>query len=695
MVFWSLWVYRYGIFALPRQDHYSFMFDRALFHSDWDYFWHIISFTKTRTTFPGDYYLFRPATHGFLALIDIFYRDNLYTAGKISILWHGFASFFLYLFTSKYSGKKIGFLLALIFVTQYPGLEMIIWRHVSPYILGLLFFTFGLLIFSRVETSGNKNGVIAASFILFLFSGFFFESMIFTMTVAFLIFLALKIGTKDEKLKTISSNLMLVAFLVVAVYTGLYIFEYVIRNPPSFLGPADTNASTFTWLDTVYSLATISGLLFTAFLFPHIVNIYYESVWHRAWWDFFATGTNFFYSWLGVFCGIVLIIVSLKGVWFLFRRSCKASGAVFILVLIYFGIVAAGLSLGRASLRSVSYMINSTYYYYMASYLLTMIAALSVFIVRQSGVFQQLPGIARKVLWFLFILLSVHQVALSYEQIQKTMASRYDFDKQVAEATFEVAKKIKQNQSFCFGGSVDRILEQYLLTELLYRESCYDKEGVGLYAGMNQSRSFWLAKFKKIETEKVMLDFKQGNFEEKDGLIRSISPTRELRVGQAMVVSDETYVPGLLSVTIRHPINGGIVVGYKDPDNFMFLAVRGNNLNIYRMYLGRLSEVLSSHQIHPVEQLKLSIRKIGTNYFVFYNQSIITKLEVGQEWIGKVGLYDAGDDSGRQAFSELKIADLRSSNQNPGDVDLVFKLRLPILEKQIAQEEQGWAVATS
>ncbi len=674
MILWSFWIYRYGIYAFPRQDHFSFMFDRSLFQNDWDYFWHVISFSKTRTTFPGDYYLFRPATHGILALIDIFFRSDLYTAGRISIFWHGITAFVLYLFTSKFSGRMIGFILAFVFATQYPGLEMVIWRHVSPYMLGLCFFTCGLLMIPKITESHRLTAIAA---LLFLISGFFFENIIVVMAIAFLIFLILGTRTQENALRNFSFQIIKIAALVILVYSALYIFEYLMRPPPSFLGPADRNAATFTWLDTVYGLCTISGLLFTAFLFPHKVDLFYDSEWYRAWWEFFETGSNFFYGWLGVFLGILLTITFVKGAFFLFRKQQKAIAAIFVFVFLYFGAVAGGLSLGRASLRSVSYMTNATYYYYMTGFLLTMIAALLIFISKKSEIVKHFSNGVKQILWFLLILFSTHQVTLSYERIQTVLGSRYGFDKGVAEATSEVAKRIRQNELFCYGGAIDPFLGNYLLNELLYRESCMDKQGVPLYAVTGPNQIFWLIKFKESDVGPV-----------------SLQPVELLENGQKVMLSTRDYNAESLDVTMYPPFNGGLVVAYKNPGNFLLLLVKENTFYAHQMRGGRLSPPFVTHELKPAPQYDISIKRVGTDYAVFYNENVITRLEAGSGWIGKIGLIDYGSDSGRQAFSELKVSATPLLGRGSDNIVPVFRLRFPTLQNFLKQE-QGWAVASS
>jgi len=689
-IIWAFWIYRFGAIAFPRQDHFSLIMDRALFGNDWDYFWNAVSFNKTRTMFPGDYYLFRPFTHGALALIDIFFRHDMYVMGKISIFWHAFVSFFLYLFASKFTRRSIGFLLAFIFATQYPGLEMVIWRHVSPYMLGLLFFTAGLLVIPKLETSVNPKRTAAVIAVLFLVSSLFFEGIIFTLFISFFIFLIFQRSFKG-KIRNVAFWMMLIAASVILVYGCLYIFEYIVRNPPSFFGPSDRNARSFLWLDSLYGLCLISGLVFTAFLFPHVVKIFYYQVWYRAWWEFFTTGSNFFYCWLGAFLCVLLAGAFFMGLIRLAKEENKAPPVIFILVFGYFGVIIAGLSLGRAGLRSVDYMINSTYYYYMTAYLLTLIVSLLFYVIRGSNALNRLPVLGKQLLWFFLILFSAHQIFLSYGRIQEVLKTRYDVDEKTAEITLEIASKIRQNRSFCYGGSIDPLLSDYLMDEILYREMCHDSKSTGLYAITHPQGTFWLVRLEDPHPQGVALNLKEGNFEEKDGFVYSLNPGHQLKEGGGIVLSEKDYSLDYLSVTVHNAFDSGIVLGYRDPKNFMFFAVKKGIFYAHLMQNGTLNAPFLAQKLTSAEQFDLSIRKIGTNYVIFYNKNVLAIVRGGFQLTGKVGLYDSKSGPKRQAFSDLKISEFQSGYNS---VSPVFRLNLPHMA-DILKPNKGWAMASN
>lgn len=281
-LFLSLWVYRGGIVALPRGDHLAFIRERVLRASDSIFFWDSLSYNRARFLYVGDYYLFHPGTHVLLAVIDIFLRHHLYVIGILSILWHSLTSFSLYLVLSKWLGRFAALIVTSLFLIQYSGMEMILWRHISPYMFSLFFFGLGLFGISLSERFRRAKTL----FVLIGF--FFFLSSLFHATIAFmlipcsLLFMLSKSPRPPLSKPVLVSLCLIPAFL----YLAIDLADLLFYQPPGFWGPADVKPTLLTLPEIFRYSAFFAGLLFTAFALPQLVAITPIYVWERYQWDF-------------------------------------------------------------------------------------------------------------------------------------------------------------------------------------------------------------------------------------------------------------------------------------------------------------------------------------------------------------------------------------------------------------------------
>ena len=85
---WIAWVYRDGVQWIPRSDHLFFMRERDRFVSDWSWFWHSVSYTRTRAMTGGSHYLFRPVCGAILGLNDIALRAFPEVLGALTLAVH-------------------------------------------------------------------------------------------------------------------------------------------------------------------------------------------------------------------------------------------------------------------------------------------------------------------------------------------------------------------------------------------------------------------------------------------------------------------------------------------------------------------------------------------------------------------------------------------------------------------------------
>ena len=188
VAFYSYW---YGRIDLPRVDQVIYMEERGFFLNNWDWFWHSIFFSRTRLTFRGDYYLFRPAHMFFLVIQDIFFRNDLEVTGALSILMFAIVACLLFITLDKMVNRLLAFSVSLVFVSQSVAVEIVLWRHITPYIL-----SFGCLLvaFLFLQILKTKKKYIFFSIFLFLAMGFHEYIVLSTVFILIIIFISWLIG---------------------------------------------------------------------------------------------------------------------------------------------------------------------------------------------------------------------------------------------------------------------------------------------------------------------------------------------------------------------------------------------------------------------------------------------------------------------------------------------------------------------
>ena len=361
------------------------MLDHEFHESDWQYFRHTLSYTRTRKVGPGDYYLFRPGMHGVLAILQIASGNNFYVRGATSILIHALTTFSLFLLLSRFIRLDVSCILTLVFLTQYPGMEMVFWRHISPYMFSLMFFGLGLCLLHRPLKIFNSTICRFGAALMFFISMTFHEIL---LPVLILCGPILAVMTRPDRGSTQSSreenvytksDWMIVTLLPVILFVVLNVADYMIYQPPGLLGSADS----FDISNSISSLFTVAGLSLLTCLFPYVVQLDFHDLRFRAFWDFSELPQAILWV-LGF-----ILIVSLSGIFYwaccrIRRSDDRQQAAILMLVTAYLGAVILGVTAGRVSLRSIQYMHIATYYYYMTTYGFLILVSLLVYSIQKS-----------------------------------------------------------------------------------------------------------------------------------------------------------------------------------------------------------------------------------------------------------------------------------------------------------------------
>ena len=434
----SFLIYRHGIVAIPRGDHRAFMLNHEFHESDWEYFRQTISYSRTRHFGPGDYYLFRPGMHSVLAIIQIASDNNFYVRGATSILFHALTTFSLFLLLSRFLRLDVSCILTLVFLTQYPGMEMVFWRHISPYMFSLMFFGFGLFLLHRPLKTFNSTICRYSAALMFFISMTFHELL---LPVLILCGPLLAVMTRPDRGSTQSSreedvysksDWMMVTLLPVLLWAVLNVADYMFYQPPGLLGPSDS----LDLSNSFSGLFTVAGLSLLTSFFPYVVQLVFHDLRLRAFWDFSELPQAILWV-LGF-----ILMVSLIGI---FYRACcrvrqpddRQQAALLMLVTAYLGAVILGVAAGRVSLRSMQYMHSATYYYYMTTYGFLILVSLLVYSIQKSKKTQD------NLILGVVALVAVPMILHNYSSLQQLLTPRSGYDKMIADNTLAITRSIK------------------------------------------------------------------------------------------------------------------------------------------------------------------------------------------------------------------------------------------------------------
>lgn len=411
-------IYSYGLIDAPKRDHRVYMHERMMFSNTWDWFWHSVSFNRTRVYCTGDYYLFRPAHMAVLAIIDIFFRGNNTATGLFSIFFVGFSAFCLSELIALLLNKPLGVLFGLTFLSNYAGMELVLWRHISPYILAIGFFALACRFIYQSEQSMKKK---LAAGVCLLVGALFHESVAYASILASLIFAALYLFYTVSKTKTTPlyhSNLrsyLLICALPSLAFIGLDILDMIIHPVsviPELYGQLKVSVLSDNQPHNLVkeglgALALVHEAFSTAAFFPFLTKLIASSgfwVWHFRphSWYLVITGLSVFSI---IACGI---FPTLKAC---YQKRAVATDAIMILSVCLYVTIVSAIGLVRVLVRTIGYIFAAPYYYAFATGALCIVIALCLYnilgMIKRYKVQQNLKIFVGGGLLFIFVLQSL------------------------------------------------------------------------------------------------------------------------------------------------------------------------------------------------------------------------------------------------------------------------------------------------
>jgi hypothetical protein len=142
-VFWLalvLALYWPALPAIPYRDQPYLMLNHQLAQNDWQWFWSMLSYNRTRILSPGDYFAFRPVHMVIISLQDIFLRYHIVAQGVVNSILFAFAASTFFFLVKRFVGTFAALALTLLWASQPAGAVLVFWQHIAPYILCPAFF---------------------------------------------------------------------------------------------------------------------------------------------------------------------------------------------------------------------------------------------------------------------------------------------------------------------------------------------------------------------------------------------------------------------------------------------------------------------------------------------------------------------------------------------------------------------------
>ena len=352
-----VFIYQGCYLNFPRRDQMAYMSERSNFQSDWSWLTHSIDFNRTRLTYSGDYFLFRPGLNLFMALQDIFLRDQQAITGIFSIAIHSLVVILLYAVLRLHFTGSSAFLFAAVFASQYVGIEMVAWRHVSPYMIGIVFVLVGfLMIFSKAPP---RYPIVIG----ILFCSTLFHEVV---PVSFILLLAVLIFTKNFQGYP---RLIPILAGALVLYFVLDVVNWLMTKPPSVLGSGDHFSLNWPLINTAaHNFFLYLGAGTRAVFAPFSMML----AWSRPdgyifEFDITRDKIETYFAWAAL-AGMLLLAVGLISLRRVAARKGKPSDIISLWACCGLISLTVLFSFARMTLRGPGYCTTATYYYWFFSF---------------------------------------------------------------------------------------------------------------------------------------------------------------------------------------------------------------------------------------------------------------------------------------------------------------------------------------
>jgi len=363
-------VFRHGLVSFPRLDEHYFLKESAYFPQPWDWFVHLISYSRTRILAAGDNFLFRPVHMMILGGLDLLVpRTQLATFGVVSVLMLGATAAAMFCFCRRIVPAGVALLAAVLMIVERGGALIVVYHHISPYLLALAASAVGLLlVMRRLEGEGRAVWPVC----ILLVGGLTHEMVGVALILAAVLVAPWRPSGWREWWLTRGRVLAVLFGTPVAIYLALNVTDAIIHGLPIGLGPADVVSRDSSRFKDILCVPGV--MLKSCFLYPWYVMIqdvlgrpesYLRDI--ESWPTMFRdSGLNVcltvvFYAWIGTVVALARRVLATRPTAFpLIRSESLAVATVVVCALLL--AVTLGLGAGRVGLRGAQYLETATWY---------------------------------------------------------------------------------------------------------------------------------------------------------------------------------------------------------------------------------------------------------------------------------------------------------------------------------------------
>jgi hypothetical protein len=616
-----LWIYRDGIADIPRGDELGYLREKDVVPPGAPWFWHVVSFTRTRLLSGENSVMFRPLLGAFTAL-TLWSDPGRWSVarGVLGVLLHFAAVLALVRLVAIRYPRGTALLLALPFAAQYSGLEMVVWQHIHGYLLGLVLFLAGLVCLVAAQHLVATLAFTAAA-------------LTYECALGPLLVLVLIGGFRREL------RVVLTGVVPIAVFLALDLWDVHVYPSTLVADPYVERAS-----DAVVHfpglLADLLGISAVAWLAPWHLDLEYQHIWDRANWDFTAIPERWYLA-LGVVLLLGVIGTMARAALAIVRRRDGPAETTIVLVGVYLLTIAAAFTWFRSQTRGLlPYLGVSTYYYYFFSLCFWILAALSV-------------RISRATIMALVLVEVVPSVVL----IQRVLSDRLPGVALVRETNLEIQQRIAPDG--CYAGAVSPLARRFdppaAPTALTGRASCAN--------GGIRGRTPWV-------------------LAERDGFflvpliepawIDVAIPTGDLPE-PAEFLSPDRYQTEAVTLTVDRMSHGGLIAGSSDEGQLVF-GYDGDTFWIRREEpngASYLAEEIVQYTPHD-RPVPLALRHLDGGWWAMKEGVLFQPLPDLERLDGRVGFAHITSGPEPQRFVSLRVA------ERPADLDWSRAVRIDV-----------------
>jgi hypothetical protein len=351
-VFQGMWI------DLARADHLALLEERLFFPTRGAYAWHLLGYQRARILSGEDLVLSRPLFDAWHAVLEGLLEVDGLVRGLVGIAVHALTVLAVFRFARRWVPLWLATLACLAIASPLPGVDLVVWRHVTPYAFGVCFLA--LAAGELGERSPSRGKVL----VCLTLSALAHETMVAVLAAAAVVTLVLPAGERKRTWAVWTAG-------PIAVCAVVYALE-ALAFPVGWTTPHTSTGATLAglaWIPRVLGLAAL------AWAAPWTFRVELDP-WTRAVVTMNGIPDAIVPLVGGVLagCALVALAVAIRS----FVREDRAERNIILLVGGYLLASVVLLCFGRLGTRSPTYLSGSGYYFQIWCVCFELLAVLAV-----------------------------------------------------------------------------------------------------------------------------------------------------------------------------------------------------------------------------------------------------------------------------------------------------------------------------